>query len=71
MFVIEKVKHGIIHSEEHGWLLVRFDGCRFLVPVQSCEVQPMESKPSVTKVKTRQECTAGQVIISQPRDLSR
>jgi len=45
MFIVEKGKRGSIHSEENGWLFVRFDGCRFLVPVQSCEVERMEPDP--------------------------
>lgn len=45
MFIVEKGTRGSIQSEENGWLFVRFDGSRCLVPVQSCEVKRMEPTP--------------------------
>ena len=41
-FIVEKGKQGIVQSVENGWLFVRFDGVRWIVPVQPFEVQVIE-----------------------------
>ena len=46
MFIVEKGKRGSIHSEENGWLFVRFDGVRWIVPVQPCEVTVCAGEPT-------------------------
>lgn len=42
--IIEKGKKGSVESEQNGWLFVRFDGTKFLIPVQACEVVAIEAE---------------------------
>ena len=42
MFLVEKGKRGVVQDTQNGWLFVRFDGQRTVVPVMACEVNVIE-----------------------------